>query len=360
MADPICRWRNPYIRTVIELINLLPKSEMTQEQARLKVMERSPYDFYRTPYQLACQLGLYHETNGRYFPKFNYLPTEEELQLYLQNWIIHYCVPNPYTRGFEENSPFSIHGEVCRILQMNQSPTSWDVIRDTIFGNQIGNNDILVNSINSYSPIIVIREGIVQLKEDLTYLDLSQYIEVDINSDRNNKEYFFDLFPIPSKNLDGDQNHDIIQQINPQEVELINQIQNLPNISQTQKNQIVAARIGQGYFRRGLILETGICPISGVDETTLLIASHIKPWKLSTNLERINPKNGFLFTPTFDKLFDKGYITFTNDRRLLISNILSNENRNRLNLENNNIHPLLPIEGREEFLEFHRDNIFIQ
>lgn len=361
MADPICRWRNPYIHTVIELIDLLPKSEMTQEQARTRVIERSPYDFYRTPYQLACQLGLYHETNGRYFPKFTFVPTEEEVQLYLQNWIIHYCVPNPYTRGFENIEPFSIHAEICRILQQNGTQTNWEDVRNAIFGNEIGNNDILVNSINSYSPILNIRGGIVELKNNKTYEELTNYINIDINANRHNKEYFFDLFTIPNRlenNLILQQNQELIQDINQQEIDLINQVQNLPNLTQTEKNQIVAARIGQGFFRRTLILECGYCPISQVDETALLIASHIKPWRDSNNVERINPKNGILLTPTYDKLFDKGYISFTDDKRLLVSDILSNENKQRLNISANTLYPTLPVNGREEFLNYHRNNIF--
>lgn len=361
MADPICRWRNPYIQTVIELIDLLPKSEMTQEQARLRVIESSPYDFYRTPYQLACQLGLYHETNGRYFPKFTFVPTEEEANLYLENWIIHYCVPNPYTRGFDNLEPFSVHAEICRILQQNSTPTNWEIIRDTIFGNEIGNNDILVNSINSYSPIIYIQGGIVRLKENRIYEELTTYINVDINSNRNNKEYFFDLFSIPNRsenNLHIQQNQELIQDINQQEIDLINQVQNLPNLTQTEKNQIVASRIGQGYFRRTLILECGFCPITQVDETPLLIASHIKPWKVSDNTERINPKNGILLTPTYDKLFDKGYISFSDDKRLLVSTILSDENKQKLNVVHDTVYPLLPTNGREQFLNFHRNQIF--
>jgi hypothetical protein len=57
MADPICRWRNPYIATVVELIELLPKEELSQERAR-EIVINTFADFFRTPYQLACQLGL--------------------------------------------------------------------------------------------------------------------------------------------------------------------------------------------------------------------------------------------------------------------------------------------------------------
>lgn len=360
MADPICRWRNPYINTVVELINILPKEELLQDRAREIVNGHSPYDFYRTPYQLACQLGLYHETGGRYFPKFTYTPTEDEVSQYLTNWIIHYAVPNPYTRGFDNIQPFSIHAEICRRLFESQNSIQWETTRDEIFQQVIGNNDILVNSLNNYSPIISITAGVIHLKENRTFAELQPYINVDISGDRNNKEYFFDLFTIPSQREQTEQfqNTDIITNLTTQDVEAINQVQNIPNLSQTEKNQIVAARIGQGLFRRNLIYECVICPITGVNDSRFLIASHIKPWRISNNQERLDAKNGLLFTPTYDKLFDKGFITFTNDRRIIVSTLISDENRGRLNLINNTQYPLLPIDGREDFLNYHRDNLF--
>lgn len=358
MPDPICRWRNPYLQTVIELIQLLPKEELSKERAR-EIVERDSPDFYRTPYQLACQLGLYHETDGRYFPKFTFVPTEEDVYKYLTNWIIHYCIPNPYTRGFDGIQPFSIHSKICRRLYESRNSIDWEIAKHDIFQQDIGNSDILVNSINTYSPIICIIEGSVRLKEGKSYEDIEIYMDVDINTDRNNKEYFFDLFSLPVQNPDGEkENLVIINGLNNQEIAAIDQIKTDPNLTQTEKNQIVAARIGQGYFRRNLINECGFCPITGVDDSKLLIASHIKPWRISTNHERIFVKNGLLFTPTYDKLFDRGFISFTNEKNIIISPLLSDSNKSRLNLVEGSEYPNLPIEGREEFLEFHRASVF--
>lgn len=359
MADPICRWRNPYLHTVVELINILPKEEMSQARAREIVTNNSTYDFYRTPYQLACQLGLYHETDGHYFPKFTFDPSEEEVLHYLTNWIIHYCVPNPYTRGFEGIEPFSIHAELCRRLEQAQTNLDWETVRDEIFQGQIGNNDILVNSINRYSPIISISGGLIQLKENKTYEELTPFLNVDVNTNRANKEYFFDLFTIPSQNQESDQNQDvdIVTNISRREADIINQVQNLPNLSQTEKNQIVKSRIGQGYFRRSLIQNCGYCPITLIDDTRLLTASHIKPWRDCTNEERLNVNNGILLTPTFDRLFDKGYISFRNDKSLIISSLIDESNVQKLGITENMEIEHLPITGREMFLEYHRDVI---
>jgi len=119
-------------------------------------------------------------------------------------------------------------------------------------------------------------------------------------------------------------------------------------------------RIGQSYFRKKLFSEIKKCPITGIDDKRLLIASHIKPWIHSNNEERVNPKNGLLLSPLFDKLFDKGVglITFTVDKRILISNKLSRENINRLNIHNEQVIENLNIDGREEFFEYHKKYIF--
>ena len=77
------------------------------------------------------------------------------------------------------------------------------------------------------------------------------------------------------------------------------------------------------------------------------------------NDEKIDLKNGFIFTPTFDKLFDKGFITFNEDKTIKISPWISPENQKRLNIYNGKFLPNLPIDRkREEYLKYHRKFIF--
>jgi putative restriction endonuclease len=96
-------------------------------------------------------------------------------------------------------------------------------------------------------------------------------------------------------------------------------------INNTEKFAKLKIRIGQNSFRNNLIAEMRKCPITGIDDKRLLIASHIKPWVYSNHEERMNIKNGLLLSPLFDKLFDKGIglVTFTFDKKILISNKLS-------------------------------------
>jgi len=127
----------------------------------------------------------------------------------------------------------------------------------------------------------------------------------------------------------------------------------------TSKDVITAIRIGQNQFRKKLILSLKKCPITRIDDVRVLTASHIKPWTQATNHERLDVSNGFLFSPTFDRLFDRGIISFSNDKNLLVSRSFSEKNLLRLNLRHNQIIQDLPIIGREAYLEYHRNKIFI-
>ena len=79
-------------------------------------------------------------------------------------------------------------------------------------------------------------------------------------------------------------------------------------------------RTAQSLYRTQVInYWDGKCAVTGVDETGWLIASHIKPWRESSNEQRIDPHNGLLLTPNYDKLFDRGVISFSpSDGRIIL------------------------------------------
>ena len=127
----------------------------------------------------------------------------------------------------------------------------------------------------------------------------------------------------------------------------------------TKQYEIRNARVGQGKYREKLLEECPFCPITMVNDERLLIASHIKPWVVSNDREKIDPHNGYILTPLYDKLFDKGFITFTDDKHMLVSDWLSPKNCQRLALVNNTYYPRLPMdEFRIEYLEYHRKFVF--
>ncbi len=118
-------------------------------------------------------------------------------------------------------------------------------------------------------------------------------------------------------------------------------------------------RIGQERFRRSLLKEIGFCPVTGITDSRILTASHIKPWRVANNSERLDKNNGFIFAPTIDKLFDIGLISFQNNKSILISKSISIENQQAIGIVNNEICENLPLENRLHYLEYHRKYIFL-
>ena len=132
------------------------------------------------------------------------------------------------------------------------------------------------------------------------------------------------------------------------------------NISTTERESIVKARIGQGKFREQLLAKYGSCIISGIDISKALVASHIKPWAVSTNEERVSVNNGLLLSATYDRLYDSGLITFVNEGKLIISRFVSEENRNKLQIKNGQVYKLQSNMQMKNFLEYHNDVVFIK
>ena len=98
-------------------------------------------------------------------------------------------------------------------------------------------------------------------------------------------------------------------------------------LGSTTKQAIRDARVGQGYFRQELLKLWPACPVTGVSNPSLLLASHVKPWAKSSDGERLDPFNGFLFAPHIDKLFDRGLIGFTDAGAIIINRLLSSSDR---------------------------------
>lgn len=121
--------------------------------------------------------------------------------------------------------------------------------------------------------------------------------------------------------------------------------------------ELSRARNGQGEYRRRLLEECPCCPITLISDDRILIASHIKPWVESNAAEKVDPKNGFILTPTFDKLFDRGFMSFSDDRRMILSPFLSNMVYSKLGIADGKLVTHLPVDGRLAYLDYHRREI---
>ena len=141
--------------------------------------------------------------------------------------------------------------------------------------------------------------------------------------------------------------------------EVASVIENYANLQETERSAIVKSRIGQGLFRKELIKKyNSSCVITGINEKKLLIASHVKPWAVCTNAERLSVENGLLLSPTFDKLFDCGLISFADSGRILISSQLSAEVTSKLHISATDTFDLKASQELKQNLEYHRDVVF--
>lgn len=123
------------------------------------------------------------------------------------------------------------------------------------------------------------------------------------------------------------------------------------------------SREGARLYRKKVIEHMPQCPFTKISDERLLIASHIKPYKACINedkvLEAIDFYNGLALSPTYDKLFDQGYITFTDKGELVCGTQLTPYTWERLNINPNakNTMRIYP-EKREKYLAYHRANVF--
>ena len=98
----------------------------------------------------------------------------------------------------------------------------------------------------------------------------------------------------------------------------IHEIEGDPSIPETQRLQLAKARIGQGLFRKRVMLVDPHCRVTGVSDPRLIIASHIKPWREASNAERINGFNGIMLSPHVDALFDARLISFEDEGQMRV------------------------------------------
>jgi hypothetical protein len=156
--------------------------------------------------------------------------------------------------------------------------------------------------------------------------------------------------PLVERELTGQQEWEDIEQRHILDAE----------IPSTTRQALIRARIGQGLFKERVSKFEHACRITFVENPTHLIGSHIKPWRESTNEERLAAGNGLLLTPTADHLFDRGFITFADTGELVISPVVDVVSLRRMGLDPE--HPPRPIPfntDQKHFLAHHRREVFL-
>jgi len=125
----------------------------------------------------------------------------------------------------------------------------------------------------------------------------------------------------------------------------------------TQRKALVNARSGQGRYRSELIKREKRCRITGIADKSFLIASHIKPWALSNDKEKLDSNNGLLLTPNLDRAFDGGFISFSSKGKILISRRLSSSVAKVLGVNSTTKIGVLNL-AQQKYMRFHREKVF--
>jgi hypothetical protein len=129
-------------------------------------------------------------------------------------------------------------------------------------------------------------------------------------------------------------------------------------IRDTVRAQLVQARRGQGVFRENVRAVERACRVTRVERMEHLIASHVQPWRDSTNEQRLDGENGLLLTPTVDHLFDKGFISFEDTGQLIVSPVADPVSLQRMGIDHENrVNVGAFSQGQRRYLEYHRENV---
>src|SRR6266478_9158808 len=132
-------------------------------------------------------------------------------------------------------------------------------------------------------------------------------------------------------------------------------------VRETERLAIIRARNGQGLFKDRVSKIESRCRITGVENPVHLVASHCKPWRDSSNEERLNGENGLLLTPSIDHLFDRGFVGFEDSGNLIISPVAHKPSLRRMGVETDRLINVGSFTaGQKQFLDFHRNDVLLK
>ena len=124
----------------------------------------------------------------------------------------------------------------------------------------------------------------------------------------------------------------------------------------TERKGLVTSRVGQGYYRHEILQRfQGKCAVTGADSEELLIASHIVPWRDSNEFERLDVDNGILLSPTYDALFDKHLISFSDEGEILLASAVPESLFSSLGVTGDETVDV--FDGMKAYLQRHRENL---
>lgn len=130
----------------------------------------------------------------------------------------------------------------------------------------------------------------------------------------------------------------------------------IANVTSTEKEAITKQRIGQGYFKELLLEKYSCkCALCGIQTEQMLIGSHIKSWKDSSDAEKLDENNGLLLCAHHDALFDKHLISFEDTGNVIVSSTLTASERVELQIAA--IPPITVNSNMKVYLADHRSKL---
>lgn len=129
----------------------------------------------------------------------------------------------------------------------------------------------------------------------------------------------------------------------------------IPN--ETERQGLVTSRVGQGAYRKSILHRWEYkCAVTKFDNPKVLIASHILPWSLATDEQRLDVDNGILLSPTFDALFDRNMISFDEKGKILLGKEIQNHQPSKLGISGNET--IVGLNNpNQQYLEYHRKKL---
>lgn len=131
----------------------------------------------------------------------------------------------------------------------------------------------------------------------------------------------------------------------------------IPVITESEASLKRSIRIGHDLYTSNLTpLWHGECAICQINIPSMLQASHSKPWRESTDEERIDGYNGILLCQNHAVLYKKGYITFDGTGKIILSSHINEEEYEKLSISPKT--KISRLEENKSYFRWHRKHLF--
>jgi len=192
-----------------------------------------------------------------------------------------------------------------------------------------------------------VAKGFVKYLSEMKFLDCDFFETHDtIGEIRIGIKFFFQRMAVNRYDIPSElrQTHTFQDEQGPYAIKMPNE---------TERRGLVLSRVGQGAYRKSILHRWEYkCAVTHFNDPRVLIASHIVPWKDSTDTQWLDVDNGILLSPDFDALFDKHLISFERSGKILISDAIPKSSLSSLGITGKEVIAKLS-DGNKEYLDIH-------